>query len=513
MSSPHANTFVLVIDDEELIRKDIADILAPRPRQSQQNIEDAAAILSGAENLPMPQSSPIPVFSVDQASTGREGVELIRTAVAAGKPYAVIFLDVRMPGWDGLETAMEIRKYDRQAEIIFITAYSDRSIRELLTQAGEHVSYHCKPYTPEEILVQATHAAAEYNRLRKMERLVQAITVLSAENDQDALLTGILKQLTVMTGAKNGVLFKAGAGNGGVLLSLMPLADEIKPSLLHHCGDEIVFSNGILYVPVRPYTAALLTGADYLLHDGRRHQMQLFGQYAEQLLKNIELQKTLILREKLSTLGQAITMITHDLRTPVKSLRMLTDLIRKEGKHNHWIDIMGRYADQASAIFDDFMDFVRDAPVLKRPVNMMQIVAEVAAQAGYLHPEVSVLQQLPQDLTVMGDQSKLKRIIFNLVNNAAEALTTHGINPAVITISATNAELDGSVNLSVSDNGPGIPAHLIDTIFEPFVTTGKNKGTGLGLTIVRQFVTVHGASISVSNNNGAVFMIKGLSTT
>ncbi len=87
-----------------------------------------------------------------------EGLELVKKSVAAGSPYAVIFLDMRMPGWDGMETAEQIRKFDTKAEIIFVTAFSDNSIDDIVAKAGQNVGYHCKPYASEEITQLATKA-------------------------------------------------------------------------------------------------------------------------------------------------------------------------------------------------------------------------------------------------------------------------------------------------------------------------------------------------------------------
>src|SRR5581483_6439253 len=94
---------------------------------------------------PMPKNGNMPKFKVDKASNGMEGVQLVKRSVEEGHPYAVIFLDMRMPGWDGMETAVEIRKYDSKAEIIFVTAFSDRSIADIVANAGDNVGYHCKP--------------------------------------------------------------------------------------------------------------------------------------------------------------------------------------------------------------------------------------------------------------------------------------------------------------------------------------------------------------------------------
>ena len=126
-----ANTAVLVIDDEEMVRDNIEEILVPRKISAQnESVEAAAGILFDSPASPSLtlRASNIPNFTVQKASNGMEGVEMVRQSIKEGRPYAVIFLDMRMPGWDGMETAMQIRKYDSKAEIIFVTAFSDRSI-------------------------------------------------------------------------------------------------------------------------------------------------------------------------------------------------------------------------------------------------------------------------------------------------------------------------------------------------------------------------------------------------
>jgi len=102
------NTRVLVIDDEEMVRDNIEDILAPRGQsEDQESIDNAFDVLFGSvKPLLITRASSIPTFKVDKASNGMEGLKKVRKAVAENYPYAIIFLDMRMPGWNGLETAI-----------------------------------------------------------------------------------------------------------------------------------------------------------------------------------------------------------------------------------------------------------------------------------------------------------------------------------------------------------------------------------------------------------------------
>jgi signal transduction histidine kinase len=213
----------------------------------------------------------------------------------------------------------------------------------------------------------------------------------------------------------------------------------------------------------------------------------------------------LLQKEKLSAVGQVMGMVMHDLRTPIKNIKLISNLLRDDVGDNELIDMIDKSAEQASEIFDDFLDFINNTPVVKTPLNLNVIAGEAVKQALGREDVVTTAIKLniPADMIVHGDESKLRRTITNLVNNAIDVLKDK--KDGEINISASISE--GNVLLNISDNGPGIPAEIITTLFDPFVTKRKSNGTGLGLAIVKQYVNAHGGDIAVKNDNGAIFTI------
>jgi signal transduction histidine kinase len=134
---------------------------------------------------------------------------------------------------------------------------------------------------------------------------------------------------------------------------------------------------------------------------------------------------------------------------------------------------------------------------LFRPTNLRDLVYETLTVELPLYTEqgIAVEQQLAPDLPlVLIDQDKFKQVVLNLCKNAVEAMPEGG----TLTVQAHNS--GQRVHLEITDTGGGIPDHV--NIFEPFVTT-KNKGSGLGLPIVRQIVKAHGGTLTYASTPGA----------
>ena len=516
-----SNAAVLVIDDEEMVRDNIEEILLPRKNSLQsESVGQAASILfdTPSQSAIKPRVSNIPNFTVHKAANGMEGVEMVKKSIQEGCPYAVIFLDMRMPGWDGMETAVEIRKYDSKAEIIFVTAFSDRSIDDIIARAGQNVGYHCKPYASEEITQLATKGVSDYNKLRNLEKLIEAISSISLdENQLTSLLQNILDQLATYVDTDMALLgklhenfiyekiFSIGSIEGKI--DMDKLITRIKATQI--ADGEVVQLDDVVMARLDNYTIFAVLKKQEKLKVEKLYLLKLFVLNAAKGIRNAELREKLLQKEKLSAVGNAVSMMMHDLRTPIKSISLLTEFMRQENIESKWLGMIDECGTQASEIFEDFLDFIKESPVKKLPVDVNKIIEEgiKLAEARNVKAQVAIHKNIPSGLLVPGDESKLKRSIMNLVNNAMDALLDNKVPDPCIEISALSLPDASQVLITIRDNGPGIPEVISKTLFEPFITKKKNNGTGLGLAIVKQYITAHGGAIKVENDRGAIFTI------
>jgi len=183
--SKGANRRVLVIDDNPAIHQDMRKILGPGLVNSAQVTESEAAVFGHAAN-----TAALPVFQVDSASQGQEGVTMVRHARDRDQPYAVAFVDARMPpGWDGLETITRLWEQDPEVLIVLCTAYSDYSWHEIRTRLArpERLVILKKPFDNMEVLQLADGLTEKWRLARSAGHHLQELERRISERNRDNL--------------------------------------------------------------------------------------------------------------------------------------------------------------------------------------------------------------------------------------------------------------------------------------------------------------------------------------
>ena len=184
-SPRYANSRVLIVDDQQEIHNDFAEMLRPRI-ESKANDEFAAAFLDSDTG-----ERPLPKFELLHARSGLEACSMIRSMREAGRAVAVAFIDIMMPpGMDGIETVRRIREFDRDVEIVVMTACSDRSLSNTVRslELPHKLLYVRKPFMHEEIQQMTLSLVGKWNVEQALAGSHRRLkTVLDAAGDAMAL--------------------------------------------------------------------------------------------------------------------------------------------------------------------------------------------------------------------------------------------------------------------------------------------------------------------------------------
>jgi signal transduction histidine kinase len=233
-----------------------------------------------------------------------------------------------------------------------------------------------------------------------------------------------------------------------------------------------------------------------------------FNRMRASLLKT---QQELLEAERLATIGRMASSISHDLRHSLAAVVanaefLLESRLSTEQREELYQEV--RIAvNQMTDLIDSLLEFSRTRESLRLTYGSVKESVERVVQAIRSHPrfhEVWISIRQEGDCSGWFDTKKLERAFYNLLLNACEA--TSGPDARI------NVELrqvaDG-VQVRVSDNGRGVPEAIRSKLFEPFVSLGKENGTGLGLTVVQKIVQDHGGDIVVENTSdvGTVFRL------
>ena len=210
----------------------------------------------------------------------------------------------------------------------------------------------------------------------------------------------------------------------------------------------------------------------------------------ESEIKNFE-------NNRLELIGKMSSKMAHDIRNPLSVLKMQVDLMKLKQKKQE-DEIMSSSITRMDKAISDITNQINDVlTFIKQPnlelisCDLKDIVNNSIEQLQI--PDTITITQSVDSRIIRCDMTKIKGIITNILHNGIQAINGKG------EISITVEEDEKSIEIKITDSGPGIPENIMDKIFEPMFTT-KALGTGLGLASCVQFLEMHGGTIKVKNN-------------
>jgi two-component system, cell cycle sensor histidine kinase and response regulator CckA len=548
---------ILVIDDNPAIHSDIRKILA-KAAPANPTLEDAESLLFGEAPKQQDNSAS---FEIDSAFQGQEGLELVRRAIEEQRPYALAFVDVRMPpGWDGIETITRVWEIYPELQVVICTAYSDYSWEDITHRVGrsDSVLILKKPFDNIEVL-QMAHALTKKwfltqeskSQLSNLDKIVNVRTAeLQVANKR------LTEEIAERSQAEDQLRlseerFAKAFKSSPIPMALQSLSDfrylDVNDSYLDMTGysraELIGFSSLDLKLWVDPqkhetFFQELRAGKAVrnletnIRRNGGEERTTLIC--AEQILlgtesfalisehdisQRLELESQLRQAQKMEAIGHLAAGVAHDFRNILTviqghaNLRLLSPNL--DPKVADSLVQITEAVERASNLTRQLLAFSRKQIMQLEVVDLNKIVEHLTSMLARLIGEQVTLQcryfeNLPM---VEADVCSVEQVILNLAVNARDAMPGGG--QLIIATSAIEVDKDyvarnpeaalgHFVCLTVRDTGCGMDTGTLRRLFEPFFTTKEvGKGTGMGLATAYGIVKQHNGWIEVESTPGA----------
>jgi two-component system cell cycle sensor histidine kinase/response regulator CckA len=545
---PAANR-ILIIDDNREIHADFRKILLPQSGPDAA-LREAKSLLFGppAET----GATPAVIYEIDTATQGQEGLQMVERAASEGRPYALAFVDVRMPpGWDGIETTARIWQKFPELPVVICTAYTDYAWSDMMSKLGhsDNLVILRKPFEAIEVLQLAHSFTRKWLLARQVRAHIEELDGLvqsRTRNLQDAnealrhseerfakafrhnpmplVLQNVGEQRYVdvnesflrLTGFKReAILGQAPAG-----WKLFP-EPETKCDLL----DALSAKRPVRSVQTELRTPdgrslAVLVSAEVFELDSQLHLLMSIQDLTERL--NIENQ--LRQAQKMEAVGQIAAGIAHDFNNILSVIQghaeLQLNMGHEDGSLMQSLHEIASASTRAASLTRQLLAFSRKQMLNRRPLDLRESLDNLTKMLQRIIGEhIGLRIQCAENLPpVFADAVSLEQVVINLAVNARDAMPDGGpltITAEPVTIDAKyqerepDAVIGAFVRLSVADEGSGMDETVLGKIFEPFFTTKDvGKGTGMGLATVYGIVKQHQGWIEVESKPGAGSVFK-----
>lgn len=472
--------------------------------------------------------------TVVEAASGEEALRYL----LKGDEYAVILLDVFMPGIDGYETAQIIRAREqtKRIPIVFLSAVNKEAEHLMRGYAMGAVDYVFKPVEPVVLRSKVSVFVDLYEKTKEIERKAAAEQVLLAANIRanEELRLAQQRQAAILQAVP-------------IVLYLEPL--QCSPRLPSYISGNFAEITGYclealtgdadlwqrrLHEEDRARVLASLSAREetgrfseqyrwqcadgtwkhfhdqsVLIRDDEARPLQFAGTLLD-VTDRVELEGQLLQARKMDAIGKLTGGIAHDFNNLLSAVLGGIGLIERriplEREQKKILTMMRHAAEQGSELVGRLLAFARRQQLLPAALDLQKLSAAISELLAHtLGGLVKLEWSVEGDVwRPYADGNQLELALMNLVINARDAMPEGG----TIRIEARNgtADPDGALGLaagdyvvlSVTDNGSGIAPELLERVAEPFFTTKEvGKGTGLGLSMVYGFVSQSGGALDI----------------
>lgn len=247
---------------------------------------------------------------------------------------------------------------------------------------------------------------------------------------------------------------------------------------------------------------------------------QSFALFRREQLDREAKRVQLLEQEKDVAIGKTASLLAHDVRRPLEQMKLILDKVAAGEISPEFINAAKNDVDfsitSVNNQINDIMNYSKTRPVVLNEISFYRVLAGSLKQVMTInkHMNLSLEYDLKADVKISGDESRLASALTNLVSNAVEAIRDIGKRSSGL-IRITSRIENNKFVFAIYNDGPVIPESMLEEIWRPLFTHGKESGTGLGLASVLKTVQDHNGGIAVRNvgENGVEFELKLAATT
>jgi two-component system, NtrC family, sensor kinase len=275
---------------------------------------------------------------------------------------------------------------------------------------------------------------------------------------------------------------------------------------------------GVGRVRTGDYAAQLPVRGDDEIAQLAREFNAMARELAERQRQLAEKQRALLLAERLAAVGRISAQVAHEVRNPLSSIGLNTELLEEAVKKAHFaapdderearalLTAIAGEVDRLTEVTDQYLRLARLPLPALQPEDVNQLLARVLDFSGQELERAGVRVERDLDRSqprALADEGQLRQVFLNLLRNSREAMPQGG------TLRVGSRAAGDSVEVTITDSGAGIPPEVQGRLFEPFFST-KSGGTGLGLALARQILEAHGGSIICTSTaaEGTTFLLR-----
>ena len=479
---------------------------------------------------------------VYKAESVEEATVIVDMLQAAGKRIELIICDQEMPGGKGADFLDNVHKANPEIiKVLLIDPQDHISASYLLSRATIH-NFFEKPWRREHLILTIEILLKLYKNAQHVHELEEISLRFGAIFDLPQLVKRAIQYIQEVTAAWKVAIALTDGKSLEVTLYVSSASDQevtemskknverLFQKIFAKRTEPLVFSNAydnrylqqfeipdwykanhIVCLPLWRnnmffgviYLADKISGLPFF-----REDLLSVNIISSQLLSSLEtlrLTEEKLRMERLSTVGNLASEIIHDLKGPMTTILGFAELLAgpdcSPTEQQDFSRIIASEVEQMVQMVEEILEFARGNKMKLnlKPCALSDFVAEVTEvlERSFSGQGIQLITKLQCKKMIYVDKEKLKRVFYNIANNAKDAMPTQG------RFSINTYLRNGThVEFRLADNGVGIPAHVKENIFEPFVTYGKKRGTGLGMSIVKKIITDHGGEIWVSSEEG-----------